>query len=242
MSRASFVLFVCLCTLTAPAGAIVGPARDGEDFADRVVMVLARQGARQSVCSGVVIAPRLVLTAAHCLADPANTLVALRKGGQTFPAPVAATARNPGYDPQATRLRRVSVDVGLIETSRPLDGLHVSELADGAPGLGGPVTLVGFGVTREGGPPSNGRLRAANLAVVAPVSKVTLWASDPAGTGLGGCHGDSGAPLFDEAGHVVAVVAWTNGSGGRGCGAVTQGPLMGPTRGWIDRVRANWGL
>ena len=242
MSRAALILFPVFCALASPAGAVVGPARDGAAYADRVVMVLARQGARQSVCSGVVIGPRLVLTAAHCLADPADTLVAVRTGGQTAPIPVTATARHPGYDRHATELRRVSVDFGLVETSRPLEGLRVSEIADAAPGLGAAVTLAGFGVTGETGSPSDGRLRAADLAVVAPLSKVTLWANDPAGTGLGGCHGDSGAPLFDAQSRVVAVVAWTNGIGGRGCGAVTQGPLAAPARGWIDAVRARWGL
>ena len=48
--------------------------------------------------------------------------------------------------------------------------------------------------------------------------------------------------MFDADGRVVAVVAWTNGAGGRGCGAITQGPLLAPARGWIATIRANWGL
>ena len=230
-----------LAALARPAAAVVGPARDGEAFLDRVVMVLAHDGARERVCSGVALGPRLVLTAAHCLADAGHVLVAVRTGGRTTPVVVSATARHPGYDADATRLRRVSVDLGLVETATALEGFRFSELGE-PPVLGATVTLAGFGIAREGGPPSDGRLLAADLSVVAPASRVTLWTSDPARSGLGACHGDSGGPLFDGEGRVVAVVAWTNGLGGRGCGAITQGPLTAPARGWIEAVRARWGL
>jgi hypothetical protein len=239
MPRAPLALLLAL--VLSPAAAIVGPARDGDAYADRVVMVLARDGARERVCSGVPLGPRLVLTAAHCLADARNVLVAVRVGGRTAPVAVAAVERHPGYDADATRLRRVSVDLGLVETAAPLEGFKFSEIGE-PPAQGATVTLAGFGVTREGGPPSDGRLRLADLAVVAPLSKVTLWTSDPAGTGLGGCHGDSGGPLFDADGRVAALVAWTNGTGGHGCGAITQGPLLAPARGWIESIKAKWGL
>src|SRR5262249_20515378 len=103
------------------------------------------------------------------------------------------------------------------------------------------VTLAGFGITREGGPPSDGHIRAADLVVSAPLSKVTLWARDPQAGGLGGCHGDSGGPLYAADRRLLAVVAWTNGLRGRGCGAITQGPLVAPARAWIESTRARWG-
>jgi Trypsin len=240
--RARYLLAIAAwLAAAAPAAAIVGASRDGDGYADRVVMVLARHGQRQSVCSGVALAPRLVLTAAHCLAGAADTLIAVRRDGATAPAPVRAVAAHPGYDPAAPRDRRVSIDLGLVETAAPLAGLKFAEIGEASPGLGGGVTVAGFGVTREGGPPSDGHIRAGDLVVSTPLSKVTLWAKDPADGGLGACHGDSGAPLFDGDGRVVAVVAWTNGAGGRGCGAITQGPLLAPARAWIAMIRARWG-
>jgi S1-C subfamily serine protease len=234
------VLLALVAALASPAQAIVGPSRDGDDYADRVVMVLARHGARQSVCSGVALAPRLVLTAAHCLAAPGDTLVAARRDGATVPIPVAAVARHPGYDPDATRARRRSIDLALVRTAAPLEGFRYAEIGE-APAQGAPVIAVGFGVRQENGAPSDGHIRRADLAVTAPLSQVVLWTADPQGRELGACHGDSGGPIFDAEGKVVAVVAWTNGRSGRGCGAITQGPLAAPARGWIEAIRARWG-
>ena len=231
-----------LFALAAPALAVVGPARDGDGYADRVVMVLARRGARQSVCSGVALSARVVLTAAHCLEGAADTLIAIRRDGQSAPVAVAAVARHPRYDPNAPRDRRISIDIGLVETATPLDGFQFAEIAPARPALGEGVTVAGFGVTRENGPPSDGHIRAADLVVSAPLSNVTLWAKDPAASGLGGCHGDSGGPIYAADGRVAAVVAWTNGFKGHGCGAITQGPLIAPERAWINEIRAGWGF
>src|SRR5579863_5006585 len=190
--RARLLLAVpALFTFAAPAAAIVGPARDGDGYSDRIVMVLARHGQRQSVCSGVALATRLVLTAAHCLADASDTLIAVRRDGVTAPVAVTAVARHPHYDVAAVRARRVSIDLGLVETDTPLDGFKFVEIGDETPALGHVVTLAGFGVTRESGPPSDGHIRVADLVVATPLSKVTLWAKDPNGGGLGACHGDS---------------------------------------------------
>jgi S1-C subfamily serine protease len=242
MTRARLLIAAAaLLSAPAPAPAVVGPARDGDAYADRIVMVLARHGARQSVCSGVALAPRLVLTAAHCLADRANTLVAVRRDGTTAPVAVAAVARHPRYDPEAPRDRRVSIDLGLVETASPLEGFTFAKIDEAAPALGQGVTVAGFGMTREGGAPSDGHIRAADLVVAAPLSKVTIWATDPGARGLGACHGDSGGPLYAADGRVVAVVAWTNGMHGHGCGAITQGPLIAPERAWIARIAGQWG-
>ncbi|MGA7657675.1 MAG: trypsin-like serine protease, partial [Methylocella sp.] len=70
------ILLTCLFGLgfTAQAFALVGPARLAPEFVPYVVMVLDRSGGDDaSYCSASVIAPDIVLTAAHCVASPSDT-------------------------------------------------------------------------------------------------------------------------------------------------------------------------
>jgi hypothetical protein len=206
-------------------------------------MVLTRGPEGSGFCTGVVLAPRIVLTAAHCLRDAADTLVHFRDGaGEPVLVPVAKTAVNPLYRADAVRRRIISIDLGLLETATPLPAtFRAADLADRAPSLGEDATVVGFGIAREGEPKTGGALRAASLRVSEPVSRILLWAEGSGRTGAGACSGDSGGPVFAEDGRtVLAIVAWTSGAKGRKCGAITQGPLVAPARVWVESVLALW--
>src|ERR1700677_3699349 len=208
--------FLTLLALFAVSGAraVVGPAHDGAAFSDRVVMVLTRGGEGSAFCTGIVLSPRIVLTAAHCLRPAADMAVHYRDAaGQPVVIAVAVAA---AFQPAA--------------------------LAEGdAPSIGQAATVVGYGLGQEGRPKTGGALRAAALRVREPASKILLWASDPEDGGAGACSGDSGAPIFaEDAKTVLAIVAWTSGGKGHKCGALTQGPLIAPLREWIDSVRSRW--
>ena len=74
------------------------------------------------------------------------------------------------------------------------------------------------------------------------VSTVLIWAADPAGREAGACSGDSGAPIWSADGSTaIAIVAWAQAPHGRGCGGLTQGPLLAPLKGWIEATERRLG-
>ncbi len=236
--RASAVLVAPLFAVRA-ALAIVGPSEPDPADADRVVTVLTRGPEGSSYCSGVVIGPDAVLTAAHCVRTAKDTAILLRDGsGAPRLAEVAEVTRHPEYRADAVAARRVSVDAAVLRLKEPLGPpFRAVALAETAPQVGDAVILAGFGQTRAGDPKSGGALRRIALTVRAPLSRVLLWLDG--GGAAGACSGDSGAPVFSADGRaLLAIVAWTDGGDRRGCGGVTQGPLVGPLKAWIEGFAA----
>jgi hypothetical protein len=192
----------------------------------------------------VVVAPRAVLTAAHCVAAIKDMRIHYRDAaGRPVMIEVDAVAIHPGFRADALTRRVVSIDLALVEAQTPLDARFSAAALDeaGAVAVGQTVRVIGYGVGREGEGTSAGVLRDATLQVRAPLSKVLLWAEDPSGAGSGGCTGDSGGPIVaDDGAKVLAITTWSSGTGGKRCGAVTQGPLIASQRAWIDGVLEKW--
>lgn len=238
-SRAALSILALLAT-APPAGAVVGPSRDAEGgLADEVVMVLQRRGPAAGFCTGVVIGPRAVLTAAHCVPPGADLRVHFKDAsGAPVLLPVAGVTRHPGYRADAISRRERSIDLAVVALRDPLpDRFHPAALSpQGSARVGEGFRVAGFGLAREGEAASSGRLRVADLAARAPLSDVLLWAVDPSAAGAGACTGDSGGPVLDASGAVAALTLWSAGAGRRSCGALTQALWLAPLRGWIDAV------
>ncbi len=244
MAATGFALAAMLAA--QPAGAVVG-GRDGGPAAAATLMVL---NARGGVCTGIVLSPRIVLTAAHCAAGNVEIRLHWKEAGSDEPVLVSpvAVAIHPEYNGDAVANRRRSIDLALLRMTRALPGRFApASLIDGAlPRAGSPVTLAGYGVSREGEARTTGTYRSAALSTVEPYGpgKILIWAADPTGAGKkpgpGACQGDSGGPMLLPDG-VVAVTSWSTGPSGKSCGLLSQGVLVAPQRGWIDRTLSNWG-
>ena len=227
-----------------PAQAVVGGHEDGPAAGSTLMVLNARGG----VCTGIVLAPRVVLTAAHCAAGGAEMRVHWREGGEPVLVPPAAVELHPEFDAGAIQSRRRSVDLALVRLPNPLPSrFTAAELVDGPlPRVGSSITLAGYGVAREGEARSTGTYRSAALTAVEPYGpgRILLWAADPAGAGkrpgASACQGDSGGPMVSESG-IVAVTSWSTGPKGRNCGLLSQGVLVAPQRSWIDATLSRWG-
>lgn len=236
-----------LATLAAalPAGtarAVIGgsPVGQTDAAAAHTVMVTTRNG----FCSGAVIAPSLVLTAAHCV-DGSDQLAVLVFGPGRTPLINQVTGRavHPAYRRADWQARRTAVDLAVVRTARPIGGgFRPAPLAGGGvPQAGSAIRLVGFGPASEGDARSAGVLRSAALTVTGRPSTFQVRLTGGGAAPLGACTGDSGGPVFaSQAGRpvVAGVVSWTTGPGSSRCGTLTGTVPVAPHRRWIeDTVR-----
>ncbi len=228
-----------------PALALVGVSQPGGTLSRHSVMVLkaSRNGAGN--CTGVVIAPRVILTAGHCVTSAIDIAVYVSPQSTPTPIKARAIAVHPGYVRNAIQRRVRSIDLAMIQTEDTLPAQLVPVTLDSLGGiqLGQAFLIAGFGLTSETGSSLSGELRAGRLSARAPLSSILLWSGDPDKRGFGACTGDSGGPIFNGDGtQLVAITVWSTGQNGRKCGDLTQGILVAPQRDWIEKTLLQWNV
>ena len=233
----------------APASAIVGGAPPSTDGVGRSVVTII--GSRGTFCSGALIAPDLVLSAAHCVMPGADYRIVLYDAQrQAQLREVKRVAAHPQFSAQGIAAHRASADVALLQLAEALPNKVPAPL--GAPreplAAGNSFTVAGIGVTRRGDGKSGGTVRAASLIATGQPGRLQIRLVDPATNngrdGLGACTGDSGAPVFEaqnDRAVIVGVVSWSTGANnGAGCGGLTGVTPLTLYRDWILQTARIW--
>nr|WP_249225716.1 trypsin-like serine protease [Tardiphaga alba] len=235
----------------SPAQALVGGAERDQSALGRAVITIV--GSRGNFCSGTLIAPTLVLSAAHCVTPGASyKIVQYDADRQPQLLAVKRVADHPGFNAQGIKAHRASADVALLQLSDPLPGRTTLPL--GIPTepfqAGQSYTIAGIGVAARGDGKSGGTVRSAQLVSTSHPGKLQIRLLDPATNnerpGLGACTGDSGGPVLQQQNGrtiVIGVISWSTGAkSAAGCGGLTGVTPLTLYRDWIVQTAKAWGV
>ena len=243
-----FLGLAALSSGTLPVHAITRGevARDPNGVRASVVRV---ESSRGELCSGAVIAPDLVLTAAHCVLERASYhVVGVDRRFRTQAVPAVAAAMHPAFVAGTTPRTQPGIDLAILKLARPLgpEFVPLDIRYTGSIGSGEPVKLAGFGITGDGRSSTARTLRQTYLVALGTLqvgNRVTVVADGERlarAPGAGACRGDSGGPILrgGPGGYqILGVVSWSSGAlntrGSSACGGLTAVTPVAENASWI---------
>ncbi len=172
----------------------------------------AREG--HSWCTGTLIAPRVLITAGHCVGSTAWAAFG-RTVQEKGLIRVIKQVRHPKF---AKANLANDIAVYILEKDAP-PNFAPAKIFDGELNIQDEIAVAGFGITKFRGRNDTGILRQANVFVksinTSPTPEFILAGNNGEDT----CQGDSGGPAYvkvENRYEVVGATSWGNGCGTEG--------------------------
>lgn len=248
--RSSFALALSFAAalIAQPAAAVVGGVDARDAYGSRTWTVRV-ETSRGELCSGAVIAPEIVLTAAHCLMGGGSvSVVSLDPRFRPRRQMVVAVLPHPTFVPGTTPRTQPGTDLALLRLAQPLPRDIEPLTLGGGLWQGETVTMAGFGLSAEDNKRTARRLRETQLVNAGNYTtqntvKVAVDVEARGETpGAGACRGDSGGPVLrgsTRSRDLVGIVSWSSGPlntrARRICGGFTAITPVSEYRNWISQ-------
>ena len=253
LSRSTLALLVLIMTGPVSHAIVAGePAQDANGVRSVTVRIDSSKG---ELCTGAVINPHTILTAAHCvLGGGSFTVTSLGPDFRPRRHKVAQVVVHPSFARGTTPRTQPGADLAMIRlgTALPADMGAVSVGSELWNGEG--LSIAGFGLAIEGRNASARSLRQARLVTsgtYTSANSVTVAVDETRRgeqAGAGACRGDSGGPALRGSANsrdLVGIVSWTSGPMAsverRVCGGFTSITPVSEHANWIAATAAALG-